>query len=291
MLSKTYSVFFFFFSFTACQNAQTSSGNQFFTNPFISSNQNERVNENGNSLSTRFNLPDGFERVIVDENSFGAYLRNLPLKPHGAEVLLHDGSVKRNKVHAAVIEMEIGKKDLQQCADAIMRLRGEYFFEQKAFDKIHFNLTNGFRMDYTKWMEGFRVAVDGNKTSWVKRAEPSNTYEDFRKYIDFVFMYAGTLSLSKDLKKTNADDLKIGDVFIQGGSPGHAVMVADVAVHRTTGEKIFLLVQSYMPAQEIHVLENPNDQKLSPWYSISFGETLQTPEWRFTAQDLMRFAD
>ena len=51
--------------------------------------------------------------------------------------------------------------------------------------------------------------------------------------------------------------LQPGDVFIKGGSPGHAVIVVDVAIYTQTGKKVFLLAQSYMPAQQIHILVNP----------------------------------
>ena len=83
--------------------------------------------------------------------------------------------------------------------------------------------------------------------------------------------------------------MRIGDVFIQGGFPGHAVMVVDMAVNGRTGEKLFLLIQSYMPAQEIHVLKNPSDSADGPWYELDFGETLRTPEWTFSKDDLKRF--
>ncbi len=59
-------------------------------------------------------------------------------------------------------------------------------------------------------------------------------------------------------------------MFIKGGFPGHAVLVADVAENATTGEKRFLLVQSYMPAQQMHVLKNPAAADGSPWYPAAF---------------------
>ena len=75
--------------------------------------------------------------------------------------------------------------------------------------------------------------------------------------MDYVFAYAGTYSLAHELKPAPLATLQIGDVFIKGGFPGHAVLVADVVENAQTGEKRFLLVQSYMPAQEMHVLKNP----------------------------------
>ena len=248
-------------------------------------------NEAGKTIEARFQPPMGFVRQEVPSNSFAHYLQNLPLKPANSPVHLFDGRLKgRQSVHAAVVDMDTGDRDLQQCADAVMRFRAEHLFAQKQYDQIHFNLTNGFKMDYTKWRQGYRVRVDGNKTEWYATNSTSTSYESFRKYLDFVFMYAGTLSLSKEMQPKQVKDLAIGDVFIQGGSPGHAVIVVDMAQNQATGDKIFLLAQSYMPAQDIHILQNPNDAKLSPWYSItSPGDEVITPEWDFKKLQLRRF--
>jgi len=252
----------------------------------------EFIDPKGQTLEKRFNVPAGYERVAALPHSYAAYLRQLPLKPHGSKVLLYDGREKSKRgVYDAVVEMDIGKKDLQQCADAVMRLRAEHLWAEKQYDKIHFNFTNGFRVDYTEWMQGKRVAIKGNKTWWKQSAQPSNTYSDFRAYMELIFTYAGTLSLSRELKSVPLSDLRAGDVFIQGGSPGHALLVTDVAIDPKTGKKIFLLAQSYMPAQETQILKNPMDAELSPWYSTDFGEVLDSPEWKFTSDMLMRFEE
>lgn len=246
-------------------------------------------NEAGSTIEERFLPPVGFMRGEEEEASFASFLRQLPLKSHGAEVYYYDGTIKKRQVHDAVVAMDIGNRDLQQCADAIIRLRAEYWYQQGAFEKIHFNFTNGFQVDYQRWIEGYRVAIEGNNTYWVKKTAASNTYEDFRKYLDIVFAYAGTLSLSAELEAVEVADMGIGDVFIIGGSPGHAVIVVDMVENQQTGEKLFLLAQSYMPAQEIHILKNPTNEVLSPWYSLDFGEELITPEWKFTRNNLKRF--
>ena len=82
-----------------------------------------------------------------------------------------------------------------------------------------------------------------------------------------------------------------GDILIKGGSPGHAELVMDVAQNKMGG-KIFLLAQSYMPAQEMQVLTNPENPLLSPWYETKMeGANIVTPEWTFTTDQLMRFED
>lgn len=248
------------------------------------------IDSAGTTIGKRFNVPDGYERIEVGLQEFGYYLRNLPVKPAGSLVKLYDGRVKnQTTVYDAVVDLPIGKRDLHQCADAVMRLRAEYLWKEKRYTEIHFNYTNGFKAEYTKWMAGQRIVVDGNRTYYKVSAAPSNTSKDLWNYLEQVFTYCGTLSLSKELKAGDVKNIEPGDVFIKGGSPGHAVIVVDVAKNKETGEKIFLLAQSYMPAQEIQVLKNPNDQTIGPWYSANFGEVLYTPEWTFKKSELMRF--
>ncbi|MBK6612310.1 MAG: DUF4846 domain-containing protein [Chitinophagales bacterium] len=252
------------------------------------------IDTQGTTIQTRFLPPPGFERMQLPANSFGSYLQNLPLKPHGTAVHYYNGDVKLNhedKIYAAVVKMEIGNENLQQCADAVMRLRAEYLYAQQRYDDIHFNFTNGFDAQFSKWQQGYRVAVSGNKTTWVKKAPADASYPVFRKYLNQVFTYAGTASLSKELHSILLNDLKIGDVLIQGGHPGHAVIVVDMAVNPSTGEKICLLAQSYMPAQEIQILQNPNNNntQFGAWYAVNDTSPCQTPEWNFTPKDAKRF--
>ena len=240
-------------------------------------------------LYQRFSPPSVFERTPAASSSFAYYLRHLPLKPVGSSVLFYDGRKKANpNIYEAVVNLPIGTKDLHQCADAVIRLRAEYLWRTHQYDHIHFNLTNGFRVGYERWRKGERVKVLGNATSWQQTAAISNTYATFWAYLEFVFNYAGTLSLSKELQTTPISDMQIGDVFIQGGSPDHAVIVVDIAIN-TSGKKMFLLAQSYMPAQEIQILKNPQGGHAGAWYSDDFGEVLHTPQWNFSAKDLKRF--
>jgi hypothetical protein len=241
------------------------------------------------ALSARIPPPSGYERIEVASGSFGEWLRQLPLLPGRPDVMLHDGGRKyRQDVHEAVVDIDVGKRDLQQCADAVMRLRAEYLFSAGRFDEIHFDFTSGDEARYDRYRDGWRVSVSGNSVSWNQTAARDTSHATFRRYMDLVFTYAGTASLEKELQSVSSPaKVQPGDVFIQGGFPGHAVIVLDVA-RSETGRTVFLLAQSYMPAQQIHVLRNPNSE-LGPWYPVDFGQTLVTPEWRFEAGDLARF--
>jgi hypothetical protein len=227
----------------------------------------------GTTLAARFTPPAGYTRLPQPKGSFGTYLRALPLMPHGAAVHLYNGKPKWDTtVHAAVVQMEVGSRDLQQCADAVMRLRGEYLYQAGRYNDIHFNYLSDGKPRYF-------LSLSGGKTD----------YLSFRKYMNQIFTYANTRSLIGELRPVpNIGDMQPGDVFIQTGNPyGHAMQVVDVAVD-SAGNKVFLLAQSYMPAQEIHVVRNPGHAALSPWYRAD-ANMIETPEWTFSPLELYRF--
>jgi hypothetical protein len=242
-------------------------------------------------IATATPPPEGYERVEVTAESFANWLRHLPLKENGTPVYLYDGRKKGNQgAHFAVVDIDTGTRDLQQCADAVIRLRGEYLYSRGLYSSIHFNFTSGDEASFTKWAAGYRPKVDNNKVQWVKNEDEDSSYRNFRRYLTTVFVYAGTYSLSRELKsRKNIHDMAIGDIFIEPGFPGHAVIVVDMAENKENGAKVFLLAQSFMPAQDIHVLKNPNNAGLSPWYALDFGRILRTPEWQFKDTDLRYF--
>lgn len=236
-----------------------------FLNPVHGASHPWRTASEGETLNERFSPPSGFKRVVVSSGSFGQWLRNLPLKPDGAPVHLYNGALKENQsAHGAVVDIDVGGEDLQQCADAVIRLRAEYLLASGRAEDICFRFTSGDRSAWTAWRQGRRPLAVGNDVKWIQRAGADSSYGSFRRYLTTTYRWAGTASLSKELRPVlNPVHVELGDVFIHGGFPGHAVLVADVA-DNAKGDRVFLLVQSYMPAQEIHVLKNPN-RRLSPW--------------------------
>lgn len=248
------------------------------------------IDSAGTTISSRFSHPSGFVRTEETKGSFPDYLRNLKLKPAGTLVQYHDGSWKSNhNIYDAVLDQEISEKDLHQCADAIIRLRAEYLYSKKAIDSIAFNLTNGHRIEYSRWVKGERISVKGNNTRWIQKGKYNNSPQSLNSYLDHIYMYAGTQSLSKELTEVKTKDIRIGDVFIQGGFPGHAILIVDMAINHQTGEKAIMLGQSYMPAQEFQILKNNGSQEISPWYIVDDQYPLITPEWNFEYKDLKRF--
>ena len=230
--------------------------------------------------------PEGYSRVKTKKGSFAEFLRFLPLKEKRGRVKLHNGMWKSNQdAHFRIIQIDTGGRDLQQCADAAMRLRAEFLYSQKRYEEIIFTFVNGFQADFSIWGRGRGISVRGNRVKWVDNPSNDLSYKSFRRFMVMVFSYANTASLAKQIKKIKTEDLQIGDLFIQPGFPGHAVIVVDKA---SKGKKIiFMLAQSYMPAQDMHVLKSTFN--ISPWYHLDFGESLLTPEWSFEKNTLYRF--
>jgi hypothetical protein len=241
------------------------------------------------SIEKRIAPPIGYERTFCSTGSFCDWLRSLQLKAPGSPVLHYDGSEKYGASSHSVIDLDTGDKDLQQCADAVMRLKAEYHYGRKDFSRIHFNFTSGHKVSFDDWRKGKKPIVHGNKVrfSGLKNST-DNSYGNFKKYMTIIFSYAGTISLSQEMKSIDLTQIRVGDVFVFGGSPGHAVLVIDVAQNEA-GQKMFMLAQSYMPAQDMHILTNPFHPGEGPWYSADFEEEMYTPEWRFTKSDLKRF--
>lgn len=236
-------------------------------------------------------LPAGFKRLPLPPGAFGSWLRQLPLKRDKTVYLFNGEKKAYQQAQYAVVAVSVGDKDLQQCADAVMRLYAEYHFAQQAYDKIHYRSVEGTVMDYNSYRNGTRYISSGHKllAQQSGRACTRSAHDCLMQYLETVFAYASTLSLSKELQPvTDINTIQPGDVFIKGGSPGHAVIVTDVAVNEQTQQRIFMLAQSYMPAQDIHILLNPVNEG-SPWYSTRFTGDLYTPQWVFHQNQLSRF--
>lgn len=214
--------------------------------------------------------PPGFHRVPAGIDEFVGFLRQLRLKKDRT-VYLYNGLPKHNQdAQYAVLDLSIGHEDLQQCADAVMRLRAEYLYAHHDLSDIIFYTETGVRLNFKAWAE---IHHDAGRTS-------------FDHYLDKVFAYCSTRTLEKALTPKSFGRLTGGDVLIRAGSPGHAMLVIDVA-EDNQGHRMYLLAQGYMPAQDIHIVKDPAEPTLSPWYSANAaGSVLETPEYTFLTSEL-----
>ncbi|MFD1467118.1 DUF4846 domain-containing protein [Hymenobacter caeli] len=250
----------------------------------------DRPTRAGNTLATRFPAPAGCRRVAVVAGAWGAWLRGLPLRPAGTPARLYNGKLKdRQDVVAAVVDIDVGPTDLQQCADAVIRLRAEYLFGRDP-NRVHFHLTTGYDFWFSDYVAGRTFRVVGEEVRPAPKAAEAPTHAALARYLVPTFGYAGTRSLRRELGPVPLAAVQPGDVLVHGGAPGHAVLVVDVAENPASGQRFMLLAQSYMPAQSIHVLRNVDEPALGAWFAVRpAAAVMATPEWDFGAGELGRF--
>jgi hypothetical protein len=241
-------------------------------------------------LVERFGPPPGFARVELSPGGFGAWLRTLPLAPPGTPVRSFRGSVILPADHeslAAVVALDVGDGDLQQCADTVIRLHAEWLFAQGRRD-ASYRAASGAAMPFARWAKGERMVPEGLGFTWTRSARPDAGHASYRRWLDAVFAWANTGSLARDTEAVPLADLRPGDFVVQPGAPGHTVLVLDMAL-APDGRRALLLGQGFMPAQSFHVLRPAGRE--GPWFIVEPGAlALDTPFWApFPWKTLHRF--
>ncbi len=226
-------------------------------------------------------LPKDYERKFWNEYHSWVVKQKISFDP----VKFFNGKLVPHSFDYAKFNYEIGTKNLHQCADATIYLHAKYNFDTNNLDKIKYHFTNGMVYSYNEYLKGYRPII--NYSNWKSKVEKTaievdNTYDNLKKYLFIIWEWAGTLSL--DTYDTNKiyTDPEPGDMFITGGSPGHVINVID-KILSPWGENLYMLSQSWMPAQEQYILLNKINN--SPWFSLIEIEY----HTGFTKTDLKKF--
>ena len=237
-------------------------------------------------LAARFPPPEGFERVPLADGSWGQWLRHLPLLPAGTPVRSQDGSlVMRGDAAdlAAVVDMDV--RENQECADVILRLRAEYLRRAGRADDITFRLTDGGLISWGVWRSGMRPRLEGDRLIFERIAEPDDSRARFDDFLASVFAWCGTLSLAQEGEPVGLEEIAVGDFLVAGGSPGHAVLIVDLA-RSDAGELRGLILQGFMPAQTPHILAGAEP---GAWFELSADRRVEVPWGSFGWDELRRF--
>jgi len=248
------------------------------------------LNETGKTVYSRVKVPDGFKRVVYDSSSFQHYIRHQSLKAFGAKVINYDGNPYFYQLgHVGVLDVSVPANGLQQCADALIRLRSEYLWQTNQKENIGFEFTSGHYCSWKRYAQGYRPKIKGNTVTFHKTATANASKANFYNYLNLIYTYSGTMSLNNELQEVKSiNKLEIGDMLIVGGFPGHVVMIADI-VENEVGNRLFLLIQGNTPAQSIHLLKNLEDSEISPWYKLNVNSEISVPGFTFTNSKFVRF--
>lgn len=248
------------------------------------------VNEDSLTVNSRIKSPKGFTRIVPNRATFSNYIHNYKLKPSGSPIINYDGtSYFYQSGHIGVLEVPVPSNGLQQCADALIRLRAEYLWDANRKEEIGFKFTSGHYCSWLKYSQGYRPAINGNKVTFNKTAAPSSSKDSFYNYLNLIYTYAGTYSLAEELVEIdNIDEIQIGDLFIYPGFPGHVMMIASIAQNEN-GKRLFTFLQGNTPAQSVHMIKNATDTSISPWYDLDGKSSLETPLYTFDSFKFVRF--
>ena len=232
-------------------------------------------------LEERFTVPPGHDRVPLEARGFGTWLRGLPIRLDRSGVRSYLGHEVFAPA-AAVVALDLGEGDLQQCADTILRLHAEYLWASGRGDGAAYHLTSGDLWRFKDWVAGEVVTAQGSRVTRSPGPPRVAGHPSFRRWLQRLFVWAGSRSLATDSRPVGAfEAIRPGDLFLDPGSPGHAVLVLDVAAVEG-GPRVALLGQGFMPAQELHVLESSGPGVLGGvWFPLPerAADTLVTPSW------------
>jgi hypothetical protein len=219
------------------------------------------------------------------KDSWSFFLQHLPAvdKP----IVDYTGKpVSNQEKRFMILTYDVGHADLQQCADALMRIRAEFLFSRNKYKEIGFDFCSGIYYSWLDYLEGKRPVIRGKNQVIVQTAVISEaSHKSLRDYLDIVFTYANTVSLCRQLKPANR--LETGTVIIYPGNPGHCCMIVDMAIDNKK-DTVYKLVEGYMPAQSIYILSNPFEPEINPWYHLGMGN-INTASCSFNSYYLRKF--
>ncbi len=192
-------------------------------------------------------LPSGYQRVVVPENSFSAFVQKMPLKDRNW-IALFNGDILGPLAYDmwGVVNIPLlFTQDLEQCADYAMRIWAEYHKAAETLDNFYLFKYGGQKEHFSKSKRSY--------TSFLKRA----------------FVNSNSHSLKKGCKVVEESDLLIGDMVVQNekGGIGHVSMIVDICQNEK-GEKLYLMGYSFMPAQEFHVEKATDEFGIAGWFPL-----------------------
>ncbi len=240
------------------------------------------------SLAQRTNPPPpGFVRVPAAVGSYAWWLRHLPVLAPSEPLRYFDGTPvpRGNTAVAAIVDLDTGKRDLQQCMDVLIRLRAEYLRAAGQERRIAFRYTGGRYFSWSSWQKGLRPDRATPDLKLVQKAAWSDSRASFMYYLQTLFYDTGTMHHQNEPTVAPAE-LAIGDFFVypppSATQNGHAVIVLDLAVS-ATGERRIVVAQGDTPATDLHVLRTPRrgltGEPGAAWFPVPAGDYTGTFLW------------
>ncbi len=192
-------------------------------------------------------LPEGYTRINYPPGSYCHWIARLPLKSTTV-IRIYDGRFITKGYYnvLAVVAMPLlFQQDLEQCADFSFRFWAEYHKQRNMLDKLYL-------FDY-----------NGNKLFFKKAGQ------SFPRFLKRCMANSNSYSLKKGCIDVDSADARPGDMIVQNetGGIGHVSVIMDVC-HSASGEKLYCIGFSFMPAQEFHIEKASPRHGRHGWYTF-----------------------
>ena len=192
-------------------------------------------------------VPTGFTAVECPPESYRHWITRRPLK-NGLEILDCTGRKVPPGAYSvyAVLDLPLlFSGDLEQCADYAMRLWAEYHKDRNKLDKLYLFDYNGRRQQF------------------------STSRLSYRKFLHRAFANSNSYSLKQGCAKVDTGGIVPGDMVVQNerGGVGHVSVVLN-ACRDSSGQKLYLIGFSYMPAQEFHIEKALEGYGTAGWFTL-----------------------
>ncbi len=211
-------------------------------------------------LRQRFVNPPGYQRIAVSPETFGEWLRFLPLAAPGTTVT--DASGKTSIVSLGGFAAAVMAIDMhaEESADALLRLHAEWQFYKGGSSTINYASNSGKMMPFSRWLSGERIVTKKQDWHWVFKAPAASSpsYADLRSFLDAAYQWTDPRALAIQGRILDSTDVAPGDYFVHSGKDPALVIVLDVAKN-AKGEPAMLLGHVAAPHQNMYVMQASKD--------------------------------
>lgn len=215
--------------------------------------------------------PEGFKRTSNTTDSYGDYLRSLPIKSDNKIALWTGEHLPKDTYNSlAVLDVSLlFKENLEQCADFSMRLWSDYLKHSKQLNELAL-------YDFY-----------GNKKPFLESGR------SYLSYLRWHMAYSNSYSIKLGAKPVRLlSELQAGDMFVQNqgdGGIGHVSVVIDHAENEF-GHKLYLVGYSFMPAQQFHIEKASEQHGIDGWFTADGYEQFAKQQFgRFGEPVVMQF--
>lgn len=219
------------------------------------------------TIIERFPPPEGFKRLTLADTTFGAWLRQRPLLPPGSPLCDFNNRIRKpaeDSTLAAIVDMDIRGRRLEQCMDILMRLYSQWLVENNKTEQLRWPMPGGVFLSWSDWRQGRRPVFKRDHYE-LSETGPAPDNDDLDAYLNTLYALSGTQTFYFAYRPVDRQNVRPGDFIVKKSTRhGHTVLIMDVVVNKA-GTRRVMVAQGDTPAVPLHVLRGANG---SVWFPV-----------------------